>query len=36
VLLRGKNGWYLKENERHNVYDPFGHEKVIAQPQALN
>jgi hypothetical protein len=32
----GKSGWYLKENERHYVYDMFGHGKVIAQPQALN
>jgi hypothetical protein len=35
VVLGGKSGWYLKENEPRYVYDMFGHGKVIAQPQAL-
>jgi hypothetical protein len=36
VVLGGRSGWYLKENEHHYVYDPFDHGKIIAQPQALN
>ncbi len=36
MVLGGRSGWYFFLNERHYVYDPFDHWKVIAQPQALN
>ncbi len=32
----GQEWLYWKENERHYVYDMFGHGKVITKPQALN